>query len=595
MAKQEKSAAEIYREERKARIAKAAKKNNKKTYNPQAGKTAGKVLSVLLVIAIVAGIGAFAVNYTGLIEKNRTAFMVGDVAVSQPEYAYYYTSGYNMIYQYASYGMISYDTTSTPEKQTYSNVMGAIPDFPEDQTPTWADFLHYYAQNNLKYIKACLKVAEEKGITLDDADLAEVEENIESMRSSAESSSYSLNAYLRFVCGKGVTEKNFRTIVEEQKLATKVEEMKTEELEASYTKKQVEKEYKAEEQDFATVSYRSFEIAAEKVQESEDDTEAVTDETLAAAKEKADAFVAELTDEASFKKLAAEYKKAEGDDDYKSYLTNDSMTLTEEALYSSLSDTDLADWAFNAKTEAGSTYILKGTDGYTVYYMVEPMHKAADTVTYDVRHILVKFPEDETSSDEGEEAEATETEEKTEEVEVTTLDTSKYSDVNIYLDVDAETATDKESYKKAQDILEEYLASDKTAESFEALQNKYSEDGRDDDGNLQSLVYEDTPVGQMVSEFEDWSLAKGRKEGDVGIVETSYGYHIMYFVKTTTTTWEDTVRAHMAEEDLADYQNELVDADNVKISEENDKALTDVKDFLADFAKKNASSQSSSY
>ena len=184
MAKEEKSAAEIYRQERKARLAKAAKKNNKKAYNPQAGKTAGKIISVILVVAIIAGVTALAVNFTGAVEKNRTAVTVGDVVVNQPEFSYYYSSGYQMVSNYyASY--VGYDTSKAPSSQTYAGAMGEIPDFPEDKTPTWSDFFKYYAENNLKYIKAFVKIANEKNITLDDSDKARIDENIVSSTETA--------------------------------------------------------------------------------------------------------------------------------------------------------------------------------------------------------------------------------------------------------------------------------------------------------------------------------------------------------------------------------------------------------------------------
>ncbi len=602
MAKEEKSAAEIYRQERKERLAKAAKKNNKKTYNPQAGKVAGRIIAVLLVVAIIAGVTAFAVSYTGLVEKNRTALTVGDVSVSQPEFAYYYSSGYQMVANYyASY--VGYDTTKTPSSQTYSSTMGAIPDFPEDKTPTWADFLTYYAENNLKYIKAFVKIADEKKITLDDSDLEKIEENISELKSTAKSSNMSLNAYLRAAYGKGINEKLLRTILTEQTLAQKVETAKTDELKASYTEKQVEKEYKKNINDYSTISYRAYKFAAEKVKSEDGSSEAVNETTLAAAKKKADAFAKAVTDEKSFKALAAEEEKALKNKDYKLYITDDSKTLNEEVSYASLSqsasDSDFLKWAFNAKTEKGSTYVLKGTEDYTVYMMVSPLHKAADTVTYDVRHILVKFPtqektesEDETTTDTTKAETTTEKAKETEDVKVETLDTSKYKDVGIYLDVNAETATDKATYKKAQDILEEYLNGDRTAESFEKLEEKYSED-RDDDGNLNALIYENTEKGKMVPQFESWSLAKGRKAGDVGIVETSYGYHIMYFVKTNTTTWEDNVRAALAQTDLSTYQNEVVEGDNVKIANVNDKAVSAVVSFLDKLAKQAARNQSS--
>lgn len=609
MAKEEKSAAEIYRQERKARLAKAAKKNNKKTYNPQAGKVAGRIIAVLLVVAIIAGVTAFAVSYTGLVEKNRTALTVGDVSVSQPEFAYYYSSGYQMVANYyASY--VSYDTTKTPSSQTYSGAMGAIPDFPQDKTPTWADFFTYYAENNLKYIKAFVKIADEKKITLDDSDLKKIEENISDLKSTAKGSNMSLNAYLRAAYGKGINEKLLRTILTEQTLAQKVETAKTDELKASYTDKQVEKEYKKNTNDYSTISYRAYKFAAEKVKSEDGSSEAVNDTTLAAAKKKADAFAKAVTDEKSFKSLAADEEKALKNKDYKLYVTDDSKTLNEEVAYATLSqsasDSDFLKWAFDAKTEKGSTYVLKGTEDYTVYMMVSPLHKAADNVTYDVRHILVKFPtqektesKDETTTDTTSASDTTKAETTTEkakeaeDVKVETLDTSKYKDVGIYLDVNAETATDKATYKKAQDILEEYLNGDKTESSFEELEKKYSEDTRDDDGNLNALIYENTEKGKMVPQFESWSLAKGRKAGDVGIVETSYGYHIMYFVKTSTTTWEDNVRAALAQTDLSTYQNEVVEGDNVKIANVNDKAVGAVVSFLDKLAKQSARNQSS--
>lgn len=609
MAKEEKSAAEIYRQERKARLAKAAKKNNKKTYNPQAGKVAGRIIAVLLVVAIIAGVTAFAVSYTGLVEKNRTALTVGDVSVSQPEFAYYYSSGYQMVANYyASY--VGYDTTKTPSSQTYSSAMGAIPDFPEDKTPTWADFFTYYAENNLKYIKAFVKIADEKKITLDDSDLKKIEENISDLKSTAKGSNMSLNAYLRAAYGKGINEKLLRTILTEQTLAQKVETAKTDELKASYTDKQVEKEYKKNTNDYSTISYRAYKFAAEKVKSEDGSSEAVNDTTLAAAKKKADAFAKAVTDEKSFKALAADEEKALKNKDYKLYVTDDSKTLNEEVAYATLSqsasDSDFLKWAFDAKTEKGSTYVLKGTEDYTVYMMVSPLHKAADNVTYDVRHILVKFPtqektesKDETTTDTTSASDTTkaetttEQEKEAEDVKVETLDTSKYKDVGIYLDVNAETATDKATYKKAQDILEEYLNGDKTESSFEELEKKYSEDTRDDDGNLNALIYENTEKGKMVPQFESWSLAKGRKAGDVGIVETTYGYHIMYFVKTSTTTWEDNVRAALAQTDLSTYQNEVVEGDNVKIANVNDKAVGAVVSFLDKLAKQSARNQSS--
>ena len=80
---------------------------------------------------------------------------------------------------------------------------------------------------------------------------------------------------------------------------------------------------------------------------------------------------------------------------------------------------------------------------------------------------------------------------------------------------------------KAKEIVDEFNASDKTSETFGKLAGKYTTDpGSKETGGL----YENFEKGKMVAEFENWAFDETRAEGDVGIVKTSYGYHIMYYV-----------------------------------------------------------------
>lgn len=88
---------------------------------------------------------------------------------------------------------------------------------------------------------------------------------------------------------------------------------------------------------------------------------------------------------------------------------------------------------------------------------------------------------------------------------------------------------------KAQEILNSWLAGDATEESFAALANEKSEDpGSNSNGGL----YEDVYVGQMVQAFNDWCFDEARQIGDYGLVQTNYGYHIMYFSGSRTTWFE---------------------------------------------------------
>ena len=78
------------------------------------------------------------------------------------------------------------------------------------------------------------------------------------------------------------------------------------------------------------------------------------------------------------------------------------------------------------------------------------------------------------------------------------------------------------------------------------LYKKYSEDNNASDGG----VYENVTPNQMVSTFDAWCFDSARKAGDVGIVKTKYGYHVMYFEKKNDMpTWKYNAQQAMAEED----------------------------------------------
>ena len=621
MAKQEKSKAELYREERKARLQKAAKRNKKKPISPDTSKKIGKAIGVIVIIAIIAAIGAFAVNYTGVIEKNTTAVTVGDEKISQAEYSYYYNQGYNMAQQYASYGYdIGFDTSTLPDKQEYSGMFGEIEGFPEDQTPTWLDFFQYYAQNSLKQIKSGVAEAQKQELSLDESELADVQANIDQLKSSASGNGYSLNAYLRASYGKGVNEKLYRQILEEQALYTKLTDTKTDELKAAVTADEVTEEFNANLETYAVVSYRSYAIEAEKVEvpaeEPETDAEAAedadaardteeeaaeptletTDETMAAAKKTADEIAAAKSEDAFLAAVA----EAAGD---KKYTSDDSLTLHEDATSETISESDseIATWLFSDEAVAGATHVTEqASTGYTVYYVTDAAHQPADSLTYSVRHILVKFPEDaETDTDEAEDTdaeseEAADAAKAADDVEVPALDTKAYKDVKIDLDVNGDSATDKATYVKAQNILQEYLDGEHTADAFGELAKKYSEDSNAAQGGL----YEDTPLGKMVPEFESWGTDSKRKAGDVGIVETQFGYHVMYFEGNKTVPWDDAVKTAIASPKAQEYMSDLAKADSVAVTVVSEKALAKVEANMLRMARnaiRNAARQASSY
>ena len=64
------------------------------------------------------------------------------------------------------------------------------------------------------------------------------------------------------------------------------------------------------------------------------------------------------------------------------------------------------------------------------------------------------------------------------------------------------------------------------------------------------VIFDVSPDSSLVESFRDWCLDSSRQVGDTGIVESDYGYHIMYF----SSTGEHAYWYVRAEED---YLNEL--------------------------------------
>ena len=438
MAKTEKSAAELYREERKARLQKSAKKNAKKSISSKASAVAGKVISIVLVLALVIGCGSVVLNQSGILPRSRAAFTVAGEKVSEAEYSYYYQTVYNMYMQYAYYGYdIGLDSSASPATQKYNGTFGEIEGFPEDQTPMWTDFIDYSAKERIRFIKAAKVECAELGIELEEADLATVNKTITeydeyASSASGEGSRYSLSAYLKASFGKGMNEKLFTKILEEQQLSTKLQEVKTEEYTEALTEKQINKEYTDNILDYAVIDYKSYSFNIPEAEEGKEFTDKEIKNYMAEAKAKADAFKANATLD-TFGKLAYEAEKEAKSSSAESY-KNEDYTLTKDSAYSDLSNTETDEeflkWAYDEDTKAGETYVVEAEDeGYTVYMMVSPIHKAPDYKTYDSRHILVNFKNTEKAEStekaaEGEEETTVAEKEEAEEVEVETLDVS---------------------------------------------------------------------------------------------------------------------------------------------------------------------------
>lgn len=102
---------------------------------------------------------------------------------------------------------------------------------------------------------------------------------------------------------------------------------------------------------------------------------------------------------------------------------------------------------------------------------------------------------------------------------------------------------------KAEELLASWEQGDKSEDSFATLAMENSQDGSASSGGL----YTDVVKGQMVEAFESWCFDEARQPGDYGLVETEFGYHLMYFV-SSRPVWKE-----YAESDLMNaYASQLL-------------------------------------
>ena len=551
MAKNEssKSKAEVYREERKARIAKAAKQNAKGIQKRSAAANIlKKVVAVVLAVAIVGGVAWKIVDNLGLIEKMVTAVNIGDTKISAAEFNYYYSAQYQqMAYyaeQYAQMGMnMGFDSSLPPDEQdsTEKDEDGNV--------LTWAESLENSAVNYAQYVVAYYEKAIADGYELTEDEKAELNETIETYRDQAAQNNYSLNAYLRESFGPGFNEKTFKKQIEMETIAQRYRADQEEKHKTDITDEEVKAEYDAnrKEYDYADLRYFAFPFTTLSGEEGE------TEDALAARQKKANdeviakakAVFANITDEASFKAAVTAYKN-EGS---KTPTETDFTSVSKNATYSSFvaaTSEDAADWAFDVARKAGDKNVIAGEKAAYIVYCIKPLYTMN---TVDVRHCLVQFDAKDSSNITDEEKKA--------------------------------------AYTQAKALYDEWLAGDKTEESFIAMVKESTDDtaSKETGGIYEGIRITDN----YVEAFEAWSFDPARKAGDTGIVETEHGYHIMYFVKNNAedVDWKFAIRETKGSEAFTAFDEELLKEDGEYAINRNDTWVNMVSKDFCDKIRKN--------
>ena len=356
---------------------------------------------------------------------------------------------------------------------------------------------------NIYYLKGI-----EAGMTLTDEDKADIEENIASLTSSAESYGMTAEEYLEQNICNGYTLDDYRAYLEKQYIAQKYYADAMEKLEAEYkdSDDKVQAEYEADKAayDLANVSYFYF------------------DSTDEAAQDKADAIVEKVKGGMDF---AAAIVEVSGNADATPV---DRLTGETKSVISGNFSSEAADWIFEIKDgsyvngKGAVTTLVVDDVVYVLYADNSPVKNEAVPAT--VNYIRVEVSTDTTVKSEDE------------------------------LKLSAKASATK--------ILAEFENGEKTEAAFTKLQD-------DCNSGDDTLVTGDTFAAIVAGDAKDdavdaWVFDSARKVGDYALVEGDGCYYILFYtsvnehpvwyqtalsviLENARTEWDEQVKAEFAD------------------------------------------------
>lgn len=444
------------------------------------------VLAVLVVIAAWVGIDR-TIEASGSRQKSTVAATVGDHKINNVELNYYYMDAVNNFNQnYGSYAFIyGLDTTVALDKQVTNEETGS----------TWADDFTQSAVSTAQATYAMVDAANAAGFTLSDEQLAEVESIGSTLELYAQLSGYdNVDSYIRAMYGNGSSKESYLEYYKNNTLAQAFYQNYAENL--TYDAASIAAADAADPMQYNSYSFNQYYIAVTRFLE---DSENATAEQKDAARLAAEVAAKSLTtdDIDSLEAFDAAIQALDINSDAEA-----SSSSYADTKYESIGAT-VSEWVTDSSRKAGEKTFLPMTStvdgeeqvsGYYVVYFVG----ASDNKfpLKNVRHILVSF------------------------------------------DTGASDEQKADAKAEAEALLAQWKSGEATEASFAALATENTADpGSAANGGLYTDVY----PGQMVVNFNDWCFDESRKPGDTGIVESTYGYHVMYFVGDSDVTYRDSM------------------------------------------------------
>lgn len=345
---------------------------------------------------------------------------------------------------------------------------------------TMKDYLTDQAVELMVANAAVADKAKAEGYTLSQEGQASLDNTLASLESAWTTGGFAnRKAFLRSNFGPYMTYDNLVSLVEQEILASDYTGAVMDAVE--YGRSDYDAYYQEHKDDLDSYTLTQFVFqasvpaAAEGEERTEEETKALLEEAKTRKKAQAEELMGKLEAGEDPEELAEEYKE----ELYGSDVSETRMGAGSSAYGTSGVNSSYSEWAFDAARKEGDVTLSEYDGGSTYsYYVVRFEDRSRDeSPTNSIRHILV--------SGDG-------------------------------------------AQEKAQALLDQWKGGEATEDSFAALARTESEDGGSAaDGGLITNVH---ATSSYVESFRDWANDPGRREGDTGLVESDYGWHVMYYV-----------------------------------------------------------------
>lgn len=511
----------IRKEQEAAKMTERQRKAQKEAKNLKIYSIVFTVVIVAILVTAIAVMTFKGIESSGLVNKLTTALTIGEYKVNSVEMNYYYMDAVTQTYS-------QWETAYGESLPTMLSLMGLDLTQPLNEQPyyddetTWADYFMDMAVENAHSDYALAAAAEAAGFEMPEDDDLTLTSAIGSIEMQAMLSGYSkVDQFISAYYGNGANYNSYVEYLTRTTLANAYYNSNYDNL--TYTADEISAHAEAHPNEYFSFSYAEYELPYTSfLGEGTTDAEGNvthTDDEVAAAKEAAKAAADELAKATTLEELNAAIAALEINKDKE---TAPTATANENVLYSSLSE-KYQTWLTEDGRKIGDISVLEDSttstdedgnetttlDGYTVV-MFTALNENKEAMS-NVRHLLI-CPVAEDDEETGEE---------------------------IISDEAWQTA--KET---AEMHLKEWKEVDGTLEGFIELVQESSEDeGSAENGGLYENIHRDSNYEE---EFLKWAIDPARTVGETGIIKTSYGYHVMYYVGDTELTYHD----YMITEDL---------------------------------------------